>query len=441
MHTLAPIDFSRLEQALGNPLYWLELALVAVCLGVAWLLDRRLEARARAGAYTSRHPRLSASVGRVVFSLLALLLVVVVRPLFTMAGGSPFFIDIAIPLLIALAIIRMLVYVMRRLFAASAWLKTSERAISFSIWLLVILYFVGVLPEMARELDEIRLPVGKSTLSLLTIVKGAAAVVVTLVVTLWLSGLIEQRVNNATTLDTNTRAVVARVVRALLLVVGVLIALQAIGFDLTLLTVVGGALGVGIGLGLQKLAANYIAGFTILLDKSIRLGDMITVDSRQGRVAQVTSRYVLLRSLEGIEIIVPNETLVTTTVLNHSHASHDIRVNAAARVAYGADVDLALRLMEEAARLEPRHLKIPDPPTAFVNALGENGVDLELVLWVAGPQAGLQALRSGVNRRILAAFAANGIAIPPPRRDIRVTTQVNDQGVAAAGPAPGGQVK
>jgi len=417
---LAPIDFTRLQDALLSPLYWLELTLVVACLGVAWLIDRRLETRARASNTPSRHPRLSGGVGRVVFSLVALLLLVIVRPVFRMAGGVPFFIEIAIPLLIALAIIRMLVYVMRKLFANSAWLKTSERAIAFSIWALAVLYFVGVLPEVGRELDAIVLPIGKASVSLLTIAKGAAAVVATLIVTLWLSGLIDQRLNDATTIDTNTRALLSKFLRAVLLVVGVLVALEAIGFDLTLLTVFGGALGVGIGLGLQKFAANYIAGFTILLDKSIRLGDMITVDGRQGRVAKVTSRYVVLRSLDGIEAIVPNETLITTTVLNHSHATHDIRVATQVRIAYGSDVDQALRIMQDAANAEPRLVSTPEPPTAFVNALSENGIDLELVFWVAGPQVGVQTLRSGVNRRILAALAADGIAIPAPRRDVRV---------------------
>ena len=219
------------------------------------------------------------------------------------------------------------------------------------------------------------------------------------------------------------RALLAKFLRAVLLAVGVLIALRAIGFDLTLLTVFGGALGVGIGLGLQKLAANYIAGFTILLDKSIRLGDMITVDNRQGRVARVTSRYVVLRSVDGVEAIVPNETLVTTTVLNHSNGSHDIRVATQVRIAYGADVERALRIMEDAARAEARLVVEPEPPAAFVNALGENGIDLELVLWVAGPQAGVQAVRSQVIRRILAAFADEGIAIPAPRRDIRYSVE------------------
>lgn len=417
---LTPIDFSRLSNALDSPVYWLELAIVLVCLGIAWVIDRRLEVRARAITTARRHPNISGGVGRIVFSLLALALLFIVRPAFRAFAGPPFFIDIAIPLLIALAVIRMLVYMMRRLFADSAWLKASERAISFSIWGIAILYFVGVLPLIVRELDEMRLPIGKSPISLLTIAKGAGAVLVTLVITLWLSGMIEQRLNNATALDTNMRALVAKLLRAVLLVVGVLIALDAIGFDLTLLTVFGGALGVGVGLGLQKFAANYIAGFTILLDKSIRMGDMITVDGRQGRVAKVTSRYVVLRALDGVEAIVPNETLVTTTVLNHSHASHDVRVVVTVRVAYGADVERALALMRDAATAEPRVLAAPEPPTAFVATLGELGIDLELVLWIAGAQ-GLPALRSGIHRRILASFADAGIAIAPSRRDIRIS--------------------
>lgn len=416
---LAPIDFTRLENALANPRYWLELAIVLLCLAVAWHIDRRLEKHARERLTPSRHARLTGSVGRVVFSLQGLLLLAIARPIFRMTGGAPFFIDIAIPLLVALAIIRMLVYLMRRFFAQSTWLKTSERAISFSIWFLVVLYFVGVLPQVARELDEITIPIGKGGITLLTIFKSAAAVVVTLVISLWLSGLIEQRLSSATSLDNNFRAILGRLVRAVLLVVGVLIALEAIGFDLTLLTVFGGALGVGVGLGLQKFAANYIAGFTILMDKSIRLGDMITVDGRQGRVAQVTARYVVLRGLDGVEALVPNETLISTTVLNHSHASQNVRLTATVRIAHDSDAHKALRLMEEAARAEPRALAGSDAPAAFVNTINEFGIDLEVIVWVSGGSAGIQGVRSELHQRILASFAREGIAIPPPRRDIR----------------------
>ena len=206
--------------------------------------------------------------------------------------------------------------------------------------------------------------------------------------TLWLSGLIEQRLQKATSFDTNTKAVLAKFVRAVLLVVGVLVALQAIGFDLTLLTVFGGALGVGIGLGLQKLAANYIAGFTILLDRSIRLGDMITVDGRYGVVSRVTSRYVVVKSLDGVEAIVPNETLITTTVLNHSYTARRSASASLSRSRYDSDLDVAVRLMEEAARAEPRVMGIPNPPTGFLVAFGENGINLELGIWIRDPENG-----------------------------------------------------
>ena len=414
----APLDPSRLQAALADPRGWVDLALVGLCIGIAWAFDRRLEQRARAREPRARH-HLQASVGRVVFSLVALLLLALDRVVYKYFWGVPVFVDIAIPMLVALAVIRVLLYGMRRLFARQAWLKTSERAIAFTIWGLVVLYFIGVLPEIARELDELVLPVGKTSISLLTVGKSIAAVVATLIVTLWLSSLLEARLLNATSLDSNIKAVLAKFLKAVLLVVAVLVALQAIGFDLTLLTVFGGALGVGIGLGLQKLAANYIAGFTILLDKSIRLNDMITVDGRHGVVARVTARYVVVRSLDGVEAIVPNETLVTTTVLNHSSSAREARAVVAIQIAYDADLDTALRLMEEAARSEPRVLTEPNPPLAIVTGFMDNGIALELGFWVRDPEMGQGLLKSTINRRMFAAFRANGIEIPYPRREIR----------------------
>ena len=178
----------------------------------------------------------------------------------------------------------------------------------------------------------------------------------------------------------------------------------------------GGALGVGIGLGLQKLAANYIAGFTILLDKSIRLGDMITVDGRQGRVSNVTSRYVVLRSLDGIEAIVPNETLVTTTVLNHSHASHDIRVSTAVRIVYGSDVEArsaSWRTRRAPSRGSWRHPSRRPPSSTRSERTASTSSSC---CGSRDRKSACRAFAAAVNRRILAAFAAAGIEIPPPRR-------------------------
>ena len=198
------------------------------------------------------------------------------------------------------------------------------------------------------------------------------------------------------------RVVISKVVRALLLAFGVLIALQAVGIDLTLLTVFGGALGVGIGLGLQKLASNYIAGFTILLDRSIRLGDMITVDNRFGVVAKLTSRYVIVRSLDGVEAVVPNETLVTTTVLNHSYTNREVRDGRARagglrqrrRARAQADGSGGQR---RAARAEGRRTRRRRSLARFA----ESGIELELGVWINDPENGQGNLRSAINQRDL----------------------------------------
>jgi small-conductance mechanosensitive channel len=429
---LEPIDPSRFESALGQASGWAELAIVAACLGLAWMLDRMLVRRAPAPT-SDRQAHVYGGVARVAFPLTALALLVLARFAFRHFGHRPFLIDVAMPLLFALAAIRMVLYAMRRLFAAQAWLKTGERAIAFSIWGAVVLYFTGVLPDLAAELDAIRIPIGRTEVSVLTLGNGMLAVALTLILTLWLSGIIEQRLLSATSLDTNTKAVLAKFVRAVLLVLGVLFALEAIGFDLTLLTVFGGALGVGIGLGLQKLASNYIAGFTILLDRSIRLGDMITVGNRFGVVAKVTSRYVVVRGFDGIDAVVPNETLVTTTVLNHSYRNREIRLAVPVQVSCDSDVELALRLMEEAAHAEARVLKAPNGPLAFLVGFAESGINLELGVSIGDPENGQGNVRSALNLAILRAFRANGIRMPIPQREVRIVSAQGGERIAPAG--------
>jgi len=412
---MKPIDFGQLQQILTSSRGALELVIVLLCVALAWLIDRRLD---RSRRLRGLHEKIG-RFGRVAFPLLALALTYTASFAWRRYVGPPFFLAIATPILIAVAVSRMLAYGLRRLFPAQAWLPASEFAIAMAIGGLAILYFLGVLPEMTRALDELVIPFGKSQVSLLTIIEGIAVVLVTVIVTLWLSGLIEQRLANARGLDANLRVVLSKAITAALIVIAVLIALQEIGFDLTLLTVFGGALGVGIGLGLQKLASNYIAGFTILLDRSIRLGDLITVDGKHGVVTKVSTRYVVVRSGDGIEAIVPNETLVTTTVLNHTFSSNEVRVALTVTVAYGTDIDQALKLLERIALADVRVLRDARAPAALLQSMGDNGIVLELGVWIGDPH--IQGhLRSTLFRAILKQFAENGIVIPFPQREIRV---------------------
>lgn len=414
---ITAIDFSRVDTALATPAGWIELGLVGLCALLGWLAARRLRVTTATETEVLRVG--VGGVNRLIYPLVTLLLLLAATAAFR-HFKPPFFLTVAVPLFVALALIRLAVYALRGIFGSSAWLKAYERAISFTVWGLLILYFFGVLPQIGAELDAIELPIGKAHVSLLAIGKAALVVLLTLTATLWLSSLVERRLMRAGALDSNLRAVMAKSIRALLLVVAVLFALQAVGLDLTLLSVFGGALGVGIGLGLQKLASNYIAGFTILIDRSIRLGDMITVDGRFGLVAKVTSRYVVVRSLDGVEAVVPNETLVTTTVLNHSYTSREIRLGVSVQVSYDSDVDLALRLLEEAALAEPRVLRTPNPPAAFLVGFAESGIDLELGVWINDPEQGQLNLKSSINRRLWKSFQAAGIKIPYPQRELRI---------------------
>jgi small-conductance mechanosensitive channel len=414
---LGPADFTYIQAELASPGGWIELAAVAACFAVGWMSDRRVRLKSPSGTELARVG--VGSVNRLVLPFVTLGLLIMAAAIFR-SWRTPFFLTIAIPLTVALALIRLLVYAAHELFGAPTWMPLSERVISFLIWGVVLLHFTGVLPQLWDGLNAMEFPIGSRHVTVLELLKGAVVLIVTLAATLWLSGLIEQRLQRAPNIDSSVRVVMSKFLRAVLLLVGVLFALQAVGIDLTILTVFGGALGVGIGLGLQKLASNYIAGFTILLDRSIRLGDMITVDNRFGVVSKLTARYVVVRGLDGVEAVVPNETLVTTTVLNHSYTSREVRLSVSVQVSYATDVELALRLMEEAALAEPRVLKAPNGPAVFLVRFAENGIELELGVWINDPENGQLNLRSALNRTIWRSFKANGIQIALPQREIRV---------------------
>ena len=410
-----PIAFDRVEATLNTPAGWLELALTLACFLVGFFGDRYFERRSEA---KQMRLHLAGGVVRFAMPIIAFTLLMIARAVWK-RYLPPLFLDAGLLLSVALAVIRMIIYTLRRLVPTASWLKGSERTVAFAVWTFVALHALGILPQLAEEMEAVRLPIG-SGITLRTIVEGVVAVTVTLALTLWLSGLVEQRLMR-THLDLSQRALASRFVRAVLLVIGVLIALQAIGFDLTLLSVFGGALGVGIGLGLQKLASNYIAGFVILLDRSIRLGDLVTVDNRHGVVTKVTSRYVVVRGYDGNQAIVPNETLVTTTVLNHALGNRDLRIPIQIMVSYTADLDRALALMCEVAAKQPRvRNDAGRQPAAFVVRFAELGIELELGVWVEDPEKGHLDVRSDVSRAIWKAFQSAGIGVPVKSQEVKV---------------------
>lgn len=404
-----------------------QVGLIALCLALAWgagrILRPRLERTLAAARTEGGQEALyvgAAGLLRVLVPLVAWLLLVVTRAALQAHQPVNLF-NVAIPLSSSLVIIRVVVYTLRHALPPSGWLRQSERAITWAMWIGVALHLTGLLPGIREFLDGLAFNAGKHRVSLLNLIEGSASVAITVLGALWIGRVAESRLMGLQQLDTSLRVVFAKLVRTVLLVFAVLIALPLVGIDVTVLSVFGGALGVGLGFGLQKIAANYVSGFAILLDRSIKLGDLVTVDGRYGTVARLTARYVVVREFDGTEAIIPNESVITSTVLNHSYSDRSIRVDLTVQVAYGTNLRQALDTLLEVARGHPR-VQAEPPPAALVRNFGENGVDLDLLVWIADPEAGRGNLRSELNLGIDEAFRARGFEIPFPQRDLHIVT-------------------
>ncbi|TSA10855.1 MAG: mechanosensitive ion channel protein MscS [Betaproteobacteria bacterium] len=333
-----------------------------------------------------------------------------------------------VPLLLSLLLVRLFFYLLRHVFAQGSIVRTFERAIAALVWGGLVLHVSGLLPDAIGLLDDITFKLGTQKLTLWLVLQGLFWVVITLLAAMWLSGTIEARLMRAESLHTSLRVVFSRLATALLVLLAVLLVLPLLGIDLTVLSLFGGAIGVGLGFGLQKIASNYVSGFIILLDRSIRIGDLITVDNFYGEVKNITTRYVVVRSLDGREAIIPNELLITTTVLNHSYSNRQIRLALDLQIAYRSDLQLAMKLMEEAASRHPRALADP-PPKSVLLRFADSGIDLELGVWIEDPENGVLSIRSELFLDIWRAFQEAGIEIPFPQREVRI---LGDAGSAPA---------
>lgn len=369
-------------------------------------------------------PVARAGVRRAGFPLIMLLALLAGREVAQVGLPDTHLLNLAVPLLLSLAAIRVTVYALRYAFDAGDSLKLGERTVTWLIWGAFALHITGLLPRIHAALENLAFSVGKHRFSLLLLLEGAAVIVLAAIVALMLARAVETRLMGVSQMNLSLRIALSKAVRTLLLILTVLVALPAVGIDLTVLSVFGGALGVGIGFGLQKVASNYVSGFIILLDRSVRIGDLITVDGKYGAVRQINTRYTLVRSLDGTENIVPNETLITQTVVNHSLSRTSVRLALVVQVAYDADLDQAEALMLEAAHAEPRVVD-DDPgslPTVRLKEFGDNGITLELVVWIRDPPRGQGGVRSSINWGIWRRFKAAGVEIPFPQRVIRIVS-------------------
>ena len=404
-------ELSDLLGALAQPAALTELAVLAACMAIAWVLVRLWRGRQapEGSIWFGKHV-----IDGVLFPLLALAFAYGAK--LGLSGSlQPAVFKLAIPILLSLAVIRLSVRVLGATLPRARWVRAIEKSISWLAWGGVILWVTGILPSMLESMEEVGWKIGSARVTLRNLIEGTLTAGVVMVLALWVSAAIERRLLRGSGDTLSFRKMAATLVRAALLLIGLLLALSAVGIDLTALGVLGGAIGVGVGFGLQKIAANYVSGFVVLAERSLRIGDTVKVDGFDGRITDIRTRYTVIRALNGREAIVPNEMLITQRVENWSLADPLVALHCAVQVAYGTNVRALQGRLEAAVAAVPRVLAEP-APACQLSAFAADGMDLSINFWIRDPENGEGNVRSDVNLAVLDVLNAMGVEIPFPQR-------------------------
>ncbi|MBK7116977.1 MAG: mechanosensitive ion channel [Proteobacteria bacterium] len=370
--------------------------------------------------------RVLRGLGATSTALVALVVLLVARGLLALGGDRPDIIDTGIQLAAVLLGVRLGVYLLALAMGPRSWIARWESRLSLALWVVLGFALLGWFDFIESSLDAIDLIPGKKQFTLWSLIKGLVVVTLFIVVASLVSRAVESRVMKITGLALSTRVGISKFTYFFLLGLGVLIGINAAGVDLTALTVLTGAVGIGLGFGLQAIASNFVSGFVLLMDKSIKPGDVIsftgvtgTSTENFGWVQELRGRYVVVRDRDGVETLVPNQQLITNPVINWSYSDPRVRLKLPVRISYHDDPEVAMAVLVEAAHCNPRVLREPGPVSRLMH-FGDSGIELELRFWIADPQEGVNNVRSDVNRSIWRAFRERGITIPVAQHDVRM---------------------
>jgi small-conductance mechanosensitive channel len=420
--------FTDLASGLLTAANLAQLIALVVAAGVAWLAERSVRRWYVPRAEPGMTARIVGFEALAVTSpyIAAFLIITAARSIITAAALTTDLLDPAVQLVGALIIIRLLAYAVRRSVSPNNRLKRFENKASLAVWLLVAAQMLGWLDYIVQVLDSIGLSTGKSRVTIWSVIAALFAVSVCVIASLWVARWIDRQVSQIDTLAPSTRIGIVKTSYAFFVGFGILLGLRASGVDLTALTVFSGAIGLGLGFGLQAIAANFVSGFVLVMDKSIKPGDVISFTGTTGTsthgfgwVEELRGRYIVIRDRDGVATLVPNQNVITNQVINWSYGHPKVRLRLGVRISYRDDVELALRLLLDAANDHPRILRDP-PPVSRLMDFADHGMETEVRFWIGDPAEGVNNVRSDINRKIWALFRKHGITIPPAQREIRI---------------------
>jgi small-conductance mechanosensitive channel len=418
----------QLLTLLGNPLFWLQFAVIAVVFALSKWLFAPLAQKGLS--------RLTLQARKLPFLL---------KPLGAL--GS-----LANPLTwlilqwIAIDVVNRLQWPNRLLIVVAslltAWLliqvatllvanRSLAKFIAVSAWTVAALKIFDLLDEVTALLNSWSVKIGEASITPLTLVKAGISLWLFLWIANGIAALIERKLKTSQSVSPAMRVLGAKLARILLIAFAFLIALDAVGIDLTALAVFSGALGVGLGFGLQKIFSNLVSGVILLMDRSIKPGDVIAVNNTYGWINHLGARYASVVTRDGVEHLIPNEIIITTPVENWSYSNSLVRLKIAIGISYRSDPRKAIALCLEAASQVPRILKDPEPKCQ-VSGFGESSVDLSLRVWINDPQLGRGSVVSDVLLEVWDRFNEHGIEIPFPQRDLHIKSMPADRDLLTA---------
>jgi small-conductance mechanosensitive channel len=409
----------------------IEIGAVGLCLlagGVVGAELRNRYERRRFKSPTALTWSYFASQGSVVATpaLLALGLVILARSALHAAHLDVSIVDAAARLIGVYVVVRVAVLLFAASLGNKSWMQHWENRLTLFIWLAIAAEYLGWLDPIISTLDSIGVAAGKSRITLWSIMKLLFTLTLFVLVAAWISRWVERRLKKLNTLAPSTRIGIAKFANAFLIALSILMGLNAAGVDLTALTVLTGAVGLGLGFGLQSIAANFVSGFVLLMDRSIKPGDVISLSGQSGTstenfgwVQELRGRYVVVRDRDGVEMLVPNQQLISNAVINWSYTDPRIRLKLPIRVSYSDDPELALQILLTACKGQARVLHEPAPVSRLMH-FSDSGIELELRFWISDPQEGVNNVRSEVNRAIWRLFKEHKITIPVAQHEVRV---------------------
>lgn len=423
-------ELQQLFSRLTSPSTLTQLVLIAVAAlagVIASHFARDWQARSPLRGGSSWQSRVAEGTVLAAPSFTALVVLLIGRGLVELTDLTLELLDIALQLTAALLIVRLALYLLRLALGPNSWVVRWETRLTLLLWLLLGFSLLGWFDFVESSLDRMDLVPGKAQFTLWSLLKSVVTVTIFVVAASLISRTIEARVMKTEGLALSTRIGISKFSYVFLLSLSILIGINAAGVDLTALTVLTGAVGLGLGFGLQAIASNFVSGFVLLMDKSIKPGDVIsftggtgTSTENFGWVQELRGRYVVVRDRDGVDTLVPNQNLITNTVINWSYTDPKVRLKLPVRISYQDDPELALKVLLKAADASGRVLREPAPVSRLMN-FGDSGIELELRFWISDPQAGVNNVRSEVNRAIWRHFREHGITIPVTQHEIRMT--------------------